>query len=183
MIGGRFCSCWAFQEKQHAGCAVQSARAQREGGEVGYSHRIHVERYERLSRRDGRCREDGCKARRGRSRRLRGRRLLLERTARVATDRASGLCFLLSFVAGRPFAELFPRSIGCCFPLQTNTTVTRRHWRRMCDSDGEDTFRLSRAAVLLLWFKPSSPNMDSLNQVRDWSSERSISARNSQLLH
>ena len=73
--------------------------------------------------------------------------------------------------------------IGCGFPLQTNTTVTRRHWMRMLDRDGKDIFRLSRAAIRPRLFKPSSPKMGSLYHDRVRSFRRSISARNSPLLH
>ena len=144
-----------------------------------------MERRERLSRLDGRRREDGCTARKGRSRRLLGRRWRREGNARRGAGSKPRVCVFCSQLLPDGLSlSSFLGLIGCGFPLQTNTTVTRLHWIRMRDRDGTDTFRLlvsSGGAAPIV--QTQFANMGSLNQVRDWSSERSISARNSPLLH
>ena len=63
------------------------------GGRRGWnSHQIHVERRQRLSCRDGRRREDGCKARRGCSRRLQSRRWRREGTSRRCAPSNPWIC-------------------------------------------------------------------------------------------
>ena len=94
-----------------------------------------------------------------------------------------GLRFLLSFVAGRPFAELFPRPYRLRLPSADEHDCHKTALDKNAEPRRKGHLSLVRAAIRPRLFKPSSPNMGSLYQVRDWSSERSISARNSPLLH
>ena len=91
------------------------------------------------ARMDGAERMD-AKARRGRSRRLQCRRWRRERTARRDAGSNPRVCVFCS--------HLLPDGLlGCGFPLQTNTTVTRRHWIRMRGCDGKDTFPSSLVSI------------------------------------